>query len=886
MKSKKLYNNSILKKILLLVFISLSFQISNVTAQSLITGQVTDEEFGEPLDRAIVQIRGTSAYTVTNREGKFKMKLPAYTYEIEAIYPGIYSEYYNVSGYDDIFTPMGAVRLAPKYVGRPEQRRTAALINVLQFPKASESYSVPDLLDQSGSTNFNELFLGEPSAYLIENGSYYGSSELKFRGFNASQTTVLFNGIKMNDPETGNMNTSLYTGMSDWAGLVQLQTGQASSNRSDIGYGALINILPFMPYDKAGAKVSANMGNYNFMKGAVTAYSGLNKKNFASTLKIDRASGDGFVEETGFESYGAYLNLYKEINHMHSFILTGIMKTWQSDQRKNPTENHTYSVQGFNYNQSWGLLNNTPTSLNQSFGINPMAILTHNWHARVNTRIVSQIYAELNNSVESYPDGEINGVDALQLPTDTLDQPLLDDYYSWNSGNSVSELGSARIVSNNQFINSKDEGFSILGHAQKSIRYGFQSQLIHNINKKSKFQVSIDVENYQADHFETVIDLYGADGYISYADQNTPGGIEVTNLLKPSFLPKLNDADKIGFNYRASIMNAGASAKIEKTGGRSYLYAEAAASVRILKRKDLFSYTNDSELQSSEKVNQPTFRATTGYTYLLHDHHSVRINAAISTAQPNFYEVFPGTNNGINNDAKMKTLSTAELAYVISGGRVYLALKGYASYLEDQGWIQRNNLSNPDNFAYIFNTDQLHYGGEFSGQISFLRRFTLYASGSFGNWEYFTNATAKIYDNENNLLYKKFVDMKGFKVGNAPQMSYYVKAEMRMMKGLFFNLSYYRAENMYTPALINYTDLPEYPTQFKTSWFNRMGFGASYFHETSRGHTIHFSADFQNLQNNEYINQIFTNYTGKSVYQNSVFMGNGQTFRIGLSYSL
>ena len=52
----------------------------------------------------------------------FQMKLPPAFFELEAIHPGIFSEFYNVSTYEGILTPMGAVRLEPIAVGRLQQR--------------------------------------------------------------------------------------------------------------------------------------------------------------------------------------------------------------------------------------------------------------------------------------------------------------------------------------------------------------------------------------------------------------------------------------------------------------------------------------------------------------------------------------------------------------------------------------------------------------------------------------------------------------------------------------------------------------------------------------------------------------------------------------------
>ena len=889
--SKKLSQNDKCIRILCVIALLLSLSLSStkqLSAQAFLTGHVTDEEFAEDLEKAIIQIRKTRAYTVTNITGKFKMRLPATDYQVEAVYPGFYSEYYNISGYDGIHSPMGAVRLTPKYVGRPQQRNIASLVDTKQHPTYSKDYPFTRLMDQSGSTDFNEFFLSEPSAYLLENGGGYGTSELSFRGFSHMQTNVVFNGISLNNPETGSTNSPLYAGMSDWAGQVQLTTGLASGKQSQLGYGGLINILPFMPYDKLGASVSVDAGNYKYLKTTATIHSGISENNFASVLKIDRTAGDGFADQTGFESYGLYLNLYKEFTHMHSLLFTAVMKSWQANQRKQPPSILQTTAKGFDYNNSWGLLDDNPQNLNKSFGINPMAILTHHWHLRVNTRIVSQLFAELNNSAESYASGYINGINQYELPRDNKGLALLDTLSNWNQGQDMPILGSIRTANTEgQYINTELEGYSVLADASKAFRFGIQSQLLHDFNKRTSLQLSIDAEKYQSKHFGTVVDLYNADGYISYADNNNPTGIEVSNLLEPSFLPKINQADRVSSNYMANIFKAGISGKVHTTGDRTYWYIEAASSIRSFNREDYFSYLEGSGLQSSKWVNKIGFRLSSGLTYHLHEHHSLRFNSSVSSSPPPFSQVFPTATNWVNEDATPEELASAELAYVVSGGIVSMSLKGYAMYLQNHSWMQRSSLEDDEQFAIIYDVNQFHYGAEISSQLVYLGRFNLQASASWGNWEYQSDAKAKTYGVDNELLNEQYIPLSGYKISNAPQLSFYVKNEMRLRKGLFINVSYYRAYNRFAPMLIhNFDDTTTLPEQLKLEWYDRTGFGGSYFKETRKGRTIQLSFDIQNVLNSEFINQIFTNYTDTTEFlDNQAFFGNGQTWRIGLTYS-
>ncbi len=886
----KNHQNNIVLRLRMIVFIIILVVIvsNRGMAQSTLTGQVTDEEFKETLEKAIIQIRGTPVYTTTNREGKFKLKLPPGFYQLEAIYPGIYSEYYNVSTYDGILTPMGAIRLAPKAFGRPQQRNIAAFVNTDQFPAVVKNFRTPELMNQSGSEDFNELFMYEPSAYLLENGGSYGRSELSFRGFDPGQTNIVFNGISLNNPETGAANPMLYTGLSDWAGQVQFSAGPSSGKQSGLGYGGLINVIPFMPQDKFNVSVSANFGYNNYLKTSATIHSGKSEKNFASVLKIDRTAGDGFADQTGYEAYGLYLNLYKEINHMHSVFLTGVMKSWKANQRNRPDSLLTFGRQDFTYNRSWGLLDGTPVNLVHDFGLNPLAILSHHWHLRVNTRLVSQLYGELNNSAQTFPSGSVNGLLPAELPTDDRGQANLDSIYAWNRGQAVAQFGDVRVASENgRFINSEQDGVSLLAGVNKSWRVGFQSQLIHDFNKQTRLFVAVDGEQYEARHFGTVMDNWGADGFTTFADVNSPDGVDVQELLQAGFLPNVNKASKASFDYKTGIRKAGFSGKVQTFGNRAFWYMEGAASLRQVHRQDYFSYASDDPAKSSDWVSHLGYRFSTGLTYRLHEHHSLRFNSSVNAVQPNFQLIFPVGNNWKNPDVANENLYNAELSYVISGGKVYLAAKGYGSLLKNHSWIQRYQLENDEQFAFIYDADQLRYGAELSSQLYYYRRFVLYANGSWGKWTYQSDAKSKTYGSDQQLTNEASLPLKGYYIDNAPQLSFYVKNEMRLGKGFFINLNYYRAYNRYAPIMLHdFDQANSQPEQLKLEWYDRLGAGASFFRELRKKRTIHVSVDVRNLLNNEFINQIFTNYTSEAeILNNQVHFGKGQTWRAGLTYS-
>jgi len=857
-------------KLILLVLI-LSIQLKVYAQQeepAIVDGRVTEEEFGEPLEKAIVQIRGTSIYTVTNRFGYFQMKLPPAFFELEAIHPGIFSEFYNVSTYEGILTPMGAVRLEPIAVGRLQQRDIASRADISKTPSATRNTPVLNMMAQQGGTDFNELFVGEPSVYLLENGGGYGSSEISVRGFVANQNQVVFNGISLNNPETGRMNTALYPGLNDWGHQVQFTGGVASGKQSELGQTGLINVLPFMPNKKFGVNVLASAGMNGYLKTAATVHSGLSDHKLAFTLKLDRTAGDGIPDFTGFESYGVYFNLFKEYNHMHSFLLTSVMKSWKADLRNRPDSVSRISNFGIDHNSGWGFLDNSELGWNGSFGIANLSVLTHNWHMRVHTRLVSQLYLELKNSAQTYPQGMMDGQSPYEIPATDRGLVDFDSISVYNSGKTISET----------------DGISTLAGINRTTRYGLQTQLIHEIDDDNKVFLSADLEQYTSDHYGAVTDLLGASGFMSSADING-NDLPATNFVEANFLPKTGKADKVDYDYRAFIRKGGVAAKLERTGNRAFGYAETGIYVKSLKREDYFSYEAADSHGTTDWITQFGWRLSTGLTYRLNEFHSIRFNSGASGSPTRFDVLFPAGNNWENTSAKNQNLYTGELAYVLNSARFFVSLRGYAMYQQNRADIQRRLLNAGEEFAVLSGINQFHRGIELSGQMTYFKRYNLHVSASYGKWTFKNAANTKIYDKNNQLLSESDLPFDGYKTDNCPPISLYARNEFNLLKGLEININYYRSFESYAPLMVHDFDSNTAPEQVKLPAFDKLGAGLSYYHEFRKKQSIHVFADVQNILGSEYINQIYSNNSGDAFGSNLALYGKGMSWRAGLSFS-
>ena len=257
--------------ILILIIIS---SIKPALSQGTLTGFVVDDEFNTPIEKAVVTIPGTLISVLTDQQGKYELKLVGGHYFIKVDHPDYFGKQYNMSVSEGISTPMFIVKLQPRATGREMQRRASSYISKPEHPQSSENVSTWKVTEQNGQQEFNQLFRENPSVSFFSNGSGYNDSEIRFRGNDSQQTGFTLNGILLNNPENGRMQSSALSGLTDWAQQIQLVNGQPATLQSQAPAGGLVNVLSVLPNEEAGVEILAVYGNSGMMKTGATVHSG------------------------------------------------------------------------------------------------------------------------------------------------------------------------------------------------------------------------------------------------------------------------------------------------------------------------------------------------------------------------------------------------------------------------------------------------------------------------------------------------------------------------------------------------------------------------------------------------------------------------------------
>jgi hypothetical protein len=878
------FSGTILKTAFLL-FIFFTLKINSVEAQGYLTGFVVDDEFNEPLEKAVVTIPGTLISVLTDQQGKYVLKMMAGDYFMKVDYPGYFGKQYNMSVSDGITTPMFIIKLTANAVGQTMQRRITSLENKLIFPQSITNFSTWQVAEQNGNQEFNSILKTIPSVSFHSNGNGFGDSEAGFRGNDLLRTSYTFNGILLNNPETGRIAPSQLSGLTDRAGQIQVSFGQSANLQATTSYGGLVNVLSYLPKEKAGTDVLAIYGNNGFLKTSATVHSGLSKKKFASSFQISRTSGDGTAQNTGFEQYSLFMDLRKELNQFHTFVFNASAVIQEHDRNFSDSIG-AYNLYGTKYNRNWGYLSKKPLSVSTNFERNPLISLTHFWQPRIKTSITTQIFAQFNRSAKLMPGGS----SVNEMPRDTSGQIEFDQIIDWNKGLNVSEPGTIRPPdSNGKFINSETAGISTLVAIDSENRLGLRSVFTHQFSKKLDLSGSFNLDQYHANHFGAVHDLLGADGFTSHADLNQPDGFAVQHLFQSSFLPGYKSADKVAYNYESSIQTGGLSFRINYQSGRYFWYFGGSGSMQNIQRTDHFNYLATDAARKTDAVLLPGGHLQTGLRIRFWKYHSVYARTSYGSYQPFFTTLFPSGNNWKNAGAKNEQVFDAEMGYTIFSRKLKMEALAYRTQITNRPMVRYYNLPAGDSFGLVNGLAEIHQGVELKTSYKIGRNIQLQVNGSLGDWKYAKDSEAQLYNSENQLSSTNALWIKNVRIANAPQFAIYSELEYRWAHNFYVRINYYRAERIFSPfGLYDFNNLTSRTdfVQWQLPKYDLIGFSGNYLLKIGKTQTLNLIFGGQNLLDTEYIEQSATNMNEENpgYTDNQVYYGMGRTWFAGIKF--
>lgn len=770
-----------------------------------ITGTVIDSETQMPLPGANIIETGTSHGTVTDFDGNFKLDVRSQSGSITISYIGYESERIAYKGSADI----GRIALMPDADALSEVvivgHGIIDMASDRQTPIAVSTITSADIQSKAvGNVEFPEVMKSTPSVYVSNQSGGFGDSQMFLRGFDQTNTAFLLNGQPINGMEDGKVYWSNWSGMSDVANAVQVQRGLGSSKLAISSVGGTVNIVSRAAGRKEGGFARFMTGNDSYFKGTVSYDSGL-KGKWAYSFLFDHWQGHKkFADGTGGQGQNYFIGVGYVPNDTHSFNLLITGAPQYHDQNFSKTL-EDYELHGKRYNNNTGFYNGERYSLRRNYYHKPVANLNWDWNISDKTNLSSVLYASWGRGGGTGNAGSSRNI--IRNDKGEIDFEAIEANNIARAENGIGSFGGGSLVVRS----------SVNNHNW----YGFLTNLESEVSENFTVNVGADTRFYNGNHWRQLTDMLGLEGF---ADDQGYGGMRdgnyvISDTFKASPWASLfNFADsgqRFTYDYTEYINYVGGFGQAEFKTDYFSAFVQGAVSTQSYQRE---GFATGSEIEGvdglgkSKKVNKFGYNIKGGMGYTIMDGNTIFANAGYYSRQPFLDNIFEDVRNSNyilegDNEIDNEEILGIEAGYRLRSGDFSLDLNGYYTSWGNRflggGFIEGNpNATNPveqkDRYQRFTNITQVHKGFEYEARYRYSRDFQLRTYGSIGNWKYDGKTPFQTREADSNVLLEEGeVNLKGTKVGNAPQTSFGFGFKYTIWDALTIDADYNIYANLY-----------------------------------------------------------------------------------------
>jgi iron complex outermembrane recepter protein len=839
----------------------------------VVKGKVVDADTKEPLVGASILLKGTNVATSAGLDGSFKIDASSAQNPVLVIsYISYITKEVTVSGDN-----LGEIGLKSAATGMSEVVINGDVAIDRKTPVAVTTVGAQYIEEHLGTQDIPGLLKGIPGVMATAQGGGYGDSRISIRGFSSrsgnGNVALTVNGIPINDPETGAIYWSDFSGITDVTNSIQVQRGLGASKIIIPSFGGTVNITTRSTDMQKGGFVSETIGSDGYDKTQVLASTGLTSTGWAATVQVGRTMGDGFADGLSFLGYNYFVNVSKVLtpNQTLSFNLIGANQT-HGQRQEEPIADYQQAPQGIKWNYWSGVLNGQQINPYNNFFSEPIFSINHDWNINDKTSLATVAYAIFGDGGGGETSGTI---------------PRISDFYSPLdfTAASVANANSATGAASSYLFDEHDN----------TAWYGLRSTLKTKLGKYIDLSAGVDLRYYEGTHYEEVTNLLGAN-YVSYnynnfgaAPGNLGGGSAEGNINQP--IDNVVVGGKINYYNEDYVSSGGLFAQAEYAKKDFTAFVTLSGSDQSIKRADFFNYLNSDPAQTSPSVNYLTYQAKVGANYNINSQMNVFANIGYLTKPPYYGNIFEGYTNQINKNAVTEKSFSYELGYGYKTSTFSANLNLYRTSYMDRAEEDPAYTSTAEYTINISGVNELHQGAELELKYKPIKEILLGGSLSLGDWYYSSNSgPAYAYDNTGAVVSSKpSVALKGLKLGDAAQTTFAGIAEFYLVKDLKFGAIFNYWGN-YT-AYVPFTDIPNSGNiqPYKIPNFATWDLSAS-LHFKMAGFDSELIGTINNLLNTKYISDAEdtggSNGSAGTAFGQAgnvlVYYGLGRTFTTGL----
>lgn len=678
--------------------------------------------------------------------------------------------------------------------------------------------------DQSGQ-DVSGLLQSARDLYANTAGFHFGPARFRIRGYSSENMTVLINGIRLNDVETGFASFANWGGLNDVTRLQESRPYLQSSRYNFSGVGGYTNMETKAGSFRKGTSLSYASTNRIFRHRVMFTHStGLNSKGWAFTVSGSRRwAEEGFVEGTFFDAWSYFLAVEKRFNSRHSLNFVGFGAPIRQGRQGFATQ-EAYDLAGNNfYNPNWGYQNGEKRNARVSSNHIPMLMLTHTFRPTEKFKLNTSAYYTFGKNGYT----GLNWYDAADPRPDYY--RYLPSYYAetdrnmfdqrteaWQNDENTRQIDWERFY----FANRKNlyqvenpdgkTGEVLIGNRSKYIveelhidRSQYGANMLFGYQKNDRLHISggITGTSSTTHNYREVEDLLGGDFWVDvdqFAEQDF-----IDNSVAQNDLNNINnvvrEGEKFGYNYKIHNRIADAFFQAEYSLPKFDMYLAANASNTTFWREGLFRNGRfpENSFGNSEKQNFTNGGIKGGITWKITGRHYVYANGGLLSRAPMSRDAYlsPRTRSDIIKGLQSEEVLSYDLNYQIRYPNFKLRASWFQTEFRNQVWFRNFYHDVFRNFVNYTMTgvNQLHQGVELALEYAAFKTITFQLVGTKGSYVYNSRPNATIVlDNSANLLAEnRTIYLKNYKIGGMPQTAVSLGARYNSSKGwwggLFIN---------------------------------------------------------------------------------------------------
>lgn len=670
--------------------------------------------------------------------------------------------------------------------------------------------SLDELDNNGGDQNTSGLLQSSRDVFASAAGFNFSAARFRIRGYNSDQTTILINGVPMNDPESGWGEWFLWGGLNDVTRYSETKNWLTSNPYHFGSIGGYSNVNMRATNIRAGSRLSYAMTNRAYRHRLMYTYgTGMMSNGWAFAISLSgRYAQEGYIDGTFYEAFSYYLAAEKKFNDNHSLSFS-VIGAPTKQGRQGISVQETYDLTGnVFYNSNWGyqtLADGTRIKRNAKVQNThmPIAIITHDWKISKNTKLNTSLYTTFGQSGQTalnWNDDKDPRPDYYRyLPSyfenvgDSINADLM--YSNWQNDNYSQINWDQLYFANSKNIHTVHNVNGVAGNSVEGLRAkyivenqwnnqiagGFGSTFNHKINNLN-LAFGVFAQFQRNHYFKTVEDLLGADYWLDVDQFAELDFIDPTasqnDLQNPNRL--VYEGDIFGYNYYIFNEKTELFAQAEYSFKKFDFYGALELSNKIFWREGLYQVGRfpDNSLGKSESHNFFNYAVKGGAVYKLSGRQFISVNGAFLTQAPTSRNAFisPRTRDLVANNLQNETIYSGDINYLIRYPKLRMRLTYY--YTERKNAISLRSFYH-DEYNALVNymmegVNYLHQGLEFGIDANIYSGFSVNAVAAYGQHLYTSRPTATItVDNSAEILAEnRTIYLVNYKVGGMPQSAY------------------------------------------------------------------------------------------------------------------